>query len=61
MAVEAQITHSARKINNATKTRDEVARNEQKLRDRVESLEKELAGVRRAANLAQGPVCFSLV
>ncbi|KAG6898016.1 hypothetical protein C0992_007012 [Termitomyces sp. T32_za158] len=53
VAVEAQITHSTRKINNAIKTRDEVARNEQKLRNQVESLEKELASVRRAADLAQ--------
>ncbi|KAH0579770.1 hypothetical protein H2248_002607 [Termitomyces sp. 'cryptogamus'] len=53
VAIEAQITHSTRKINNASKTRDEVARNEQKLRDRVESLEKELAGVRRVADAVQ--------
>ncbi|KAG6852767.1 hypothetical protein C0991_009264 [Blastosporella zonata] len=53
VAIEAQITHSTRKINNATKTRDEVARNEQKLRGRVASLEKDLASVRRAADAAQ--------
>ncbi|KAG6855965.1 hypothetical protein H0H87_008906 [Tephrocybe sp. NHM501043] len=53
VAIEAQITHSTRKINNATKARDEVARNEEKLRYRVESLEKELTGVRRAADAAQ--------
>ncbi|KAG6915096.1 hypothetical protein DXG01_013475 [Tephrocybe rancida] len=53
VAIEAQITHGTRKINNTTKTRDEVARNEQKLRDRVESLEKELGTVRRAADAAQ--------
>ncbi|KAG6813644.1 hypothetical protein H0H92_008881 [Tricholoma furcatifolium] len=53
VAIEAQITHSTRKINNATKTREDVARNEQKLRDRVESLEKELASVKKAADVAQ--------
>ncbi|KAG6902949.1 hypothetical protein C0995_009341 [Termitomyces sp. Mi166 len=53
VAIEAQIMHSTRKINNTAKTKDEVARNEQKLRDRVESLEKELVSVRRAADVAQ--------
>ncbi|KAG6820541.1 hypothetical protein H0H93_015712 [Arthromyces matolae] len=53
VAIEAQITHSTRKINHAIKTREEVARNEHKLRERVESLEKELATVRKAADKAQ--------
>ncbi|GLB42400.1 putative structural maintenance of chromosomes protein [Lyophyllum shimeji] len=39
VAIEAQITRSTCKIGNTTKTRDEVARNEEKLRDE-ESLEE---------------------
>ena len=53
-AVEAQITHTTRKINNATKTMEEVARNETKLSERVESLQNELASVKKAADGAQG-------
>ena len=36
------------------KTRDEVARNEVKLNERVAALQKELASVKRAADAAQG-------
>ncbi|KAG5644198.1 hypothetical protein DXG03_008861 [Asterophora parasitica] len=53
VAIEAQITHSTRKINNATKTKDEVARNEDQLSERVETLDKELASVRKTADAAQ--------
>ncbi|KAF5378785.1 hypothetical protein D9615_006938 [Tricholomella constricta] len=53
VSVEAQITHITRKINNASKTKEEVARNEKKLGERVDSLEKELASVRKAADVAQ--------
>jgi structural maintenance of chromosome 1 len=52
--MEAQITHTTRKIGNALKTREEVARTEEKLREKVEQLQKELASVRRAADAAQG-------
>ncbi|RDB26948.1 Structural maintenance of chromosomes protein 1 [Hypsizygus marmoreus] len=53
VSLEAQITHSTRKIANATKTKDEVSRNEEKLRERVESLQNELVNVKRAADAAQ--------
>lgn len=53
-AVEAQITHTTRKINNATKTMEEVDRNETKLSERVQSLQNELASVKKAADAAQG-------
>lgn len=53
VAAEAQITHTTRKINNALKTKEEVARNEEKLADKVAMLEKELVSVRKAADAVQ--------
>jgi hypothetical protein len=60
VAAEAQITHSTRKINNAIKTKEEVARNEEKLAEKVGMLEKELASVRKAADAAQGTCHYFL-
>lgn len=54
MAAEAQITHTTRKINNALKIQEEVARSEEKLAGKVTMLEKDLASVRKAADAAQG-------
>lgn len=54
MSTEAQITHTTRKIEKALKTQEEVARNEEKLRERVTLLQRELASVRKAADAAQG-------
>jgi structural maintenance of chromosome 1 len=54
VSTEAQITHTTRKINNALKAKEEVARSEEKLAEKVGILEKELASVRKAADAAQG-------
>ncbi|KAJ3798658.1 condensin complex subunit SMC1 [Lentinula aff. detonsa] len=53
VAVEAQITHSTRKINNAQKTKQDVAKTQSDLEGRVHNLETELAKVKRDADKAQ--------
>jgi structural maintenance of chromosome 1 len=61
VAAEAQITHTTRKINNALKTKEEVARSEVKLAEKVGMLEKELVNVRKAADAAQGMLPFVVI
>ncbi|KAJ3982202.1 hypothetical protein F5890DRAFT_406855 [Lentinula detonsa] len=53
VAVEAQITHSTRKMNNAQKTKQDVAKTQSDLEGRVHNLETELAKVKRDADKAQ--------
>ncbi|KAE9404591.1 condensin complex subunit SMC1 [Gymnopus androsaceus JB14] len=53
VSVEAQMTHSTRKVNNATKTQQEVAKTQSELEDRVNNLQAELAKVKRDADKAQ--------
>lgn len=58
MATEAQITHATRKINNARKTKEDLAKNQNQLEAKVAALQQELATVGRAAERAQGAVSF---
>ncbi|KAF5389616.1 hypothetical protein D9757_004216 [Collybiopsis confluens] len=53
VSVEAQITHSTRKMNNAAKTKQEVVKTQTDLEDRVRNLETELAKVKKDADKAQ--------
>jgi len=54
VATDAQITHATRKLNNALKSKDELAKNEAQIETKVAALEKELVSVRKAAEKAQG-------
>lgn len=58
MATEAQITHATRKMNNARKTKEDLAKNQIQLEAKVAALQQELATVGRAAERAQGAVSF---
>ncbi|TFK38253.1 condensin complex subunit SMC1 [Crucibulum laeve] len=53
VAIEAQITHATRKMNNALRTQEDVTRNTGTLQAKVDSLQKELESVRKAADRAQ--------
>ncbi|KAJ3905523.1 P-loop containing nucleoside triphosphate hydrolase protein [Lentinula edodes] len=53
VSVEAQITHSTRKTNNANKAKQDVAKTQSDLEDRVNNLEAELVKVKRDADKAQ--------
>ncbi|EKM82180.1 hypothetical protein AGABI1DRAFT_36117 [Agaricus bisporus var. burnettii JB137-S8] len=53
VALEAQITHGTRKINNALKAKEESAKTEENLARKVENYEKELVSVKRTADAAQ--------
>jgi uncharacterized protein YlxW (UPF0749 family) len=53
-AKEAQITHFTRKMATATRTREDVVKNVDKLQERVDTLQRELDTVRQAADAAQG-------
>ena len=54
MQVEAQIAHSARKRDNARKIADQVTKDAEKQRARLERLQRDLEVVRRAADEASG-------
>lgn len=54
MAAEAQISHSVRKAENAENTSSKVARDEEKQKETLDRLQKDLQDVRKAAEEAQG-------
>lgn len=54
MQVEAQIAHSARKRDNARKIADQVTKDAEKQRTKLNKLEQDLDFVKRAADEAQG-------
>lgn len=54
VAIDAQITHSTRKLNNAQKTMEDVVRGVAVSQGKYDALQKELASVKRAADAAQG-------
>jgi hypothetical protein len=56
VALEAQIAHGTRKVNNALKAKEESAKTEENLAQKVGNYEKELASVKRAADEAQGMI-----
>jgi structural maintenance of chromosome 1 len=56
VALEAQITHSTRKLGSATNTKAETEKTEAKLAGTVEGYERELVSVKRAADKAQGTI-----
>ncbi|KAJ7598927.1 condensin complex subunit SMC1 [Mycena floridula] len=53
VTAEAQITHSTRKMNNASKTHADVIKSTKNQQTRVDDLQKELQKVKAAANAAQ--------
>ncbi|KAF8957847.1 condensin complex subunit SMC1 [Flammula alnicola] len=53
VATEAQITHATRKLNNALKSKEDVAKNEAQLQAKVAALQQELTTVGKAAQRAQ--------
>jgi structural maintenance of chromosome 1 len=59
VALEAQIAHGTRKVNNALKAKEESAKTEENLAQKVENYEKELVSVKRAADKAQGMIIIS--
>ena len=58
MATEAQITHANRKMKNALKSKEDLAKNQIQLEAKVAALQQELASVGRAAERAQGTPLF---
>jgi structural maintenance of chromosome 1 len=58
VATEAQIIHATRKINNALKSKGDLAKNQTQLEAKVAALQQELATVGRAAERAQGAGLF---
>ncbi|KAF8196098.1 hypothetical protein BJ912DRAFT_127207 [Pholiota molesta] len=58
VAIEAQITHSTRKLNNAAKSKEDLAKTESQLQAKVASLQQELVTVGKAAQRAQGRRLF---
>lgn len=54
MAIDAQITHATRKMNNALKTKEDVVKIQETSQAKVDALQKELVAVKRAADAAQG-------
>ena len=52
--VEAQIAHSSRKRDNARKIADQVVKDAERQRARLDKLARDLEVVRRAADDAQG-------
>ncbi|KAL4266841.1 SMC family protein [Pleurotus pulmonarius] len=53
VAIDAQISHSTRKLNNAQKNREELEKSRDALQSKVDALQKELVSVKRAAKAAQ--------
>ncbi|KAF8650227.1 hypothetical protein AX16_005342 [Volvariella volvacea WC 439] len=53
VAIEAQITHATRKLNNATKAKDDVSRTAAVLENKLKALQSELDTVKRQAQEAQ--------
>jgi structural maintenance of chromosome 1 len=58
VATEAQISHATRKMTNARKTKEDLAKNQTQLEAKVAALQQELATVGKAAERAQGAVSF---
>jgi structural maintenance of chromosome 1 len=54
ITLEAQITHSTRKLNNATKARAELVKSTDAQQVKLDGLKKELDKVKAAADAAQG-------
>lgn len=54
MQIEAQIAHSTRKRDNAQKVLEQVSRDAEKQHKRLDSIRRDLAAVRNAADAAQG-------
>ncbi len=52
--MEAQIAHSVRKRDNARKIAEQVSKDAEKQRDKLDSLNRDLAIVKKAADDAQG-------
>jgi structural maintenance of chromosome 1 len=60
VAIEAQIAHSARKVTNANKLREQVLKDVEKKEEKLNFLQKDLVNVRKAADAAQGNAYTSL-
>jgi structural maintenance of chromosome 1 len=61
VALEAQIAHGPLKVNNALEAKEESAKTEENLAQKVENYENELVSVKRPADKAQGMIisCWS--
>jgi structural maintenance of chromosome 1 len=54
VAIDAQIQHSTRKLNNAQKMGEQVRKDITRQQEKVDSLRNELARTKQAADAAQG-------
>ena len=54
VSTEAQLAHSRRRLKNAIKSKETLAKSETQLQTKLTSLQQELASVTKAAERAQG-------
>lgn len=58
MAIDAQIKHSARKLQNAQKMGEQVTADNKKQKEKLDRLRNDLNDAKEAADAAQGKVIF---
>jgi structural maintenance of chromosome 1 len=60
VALEAQMAHSERRLKSATDLAETVRKDEEKQREKLARLQKELESMRKAASVAQGDFLLSV-